>query len=908
MDRKKTIALSYCLAAVGLLLVLPLYYKSNVSFADEIDTSISITSPVDNFRYYYNDNPLIRGKSAFSVLVGITDNDVQIASVTADSSGNFNYKPTGLSQGLHTLLAKDLVHNTISSASYIQVETEDQSKAILKAHDTQIIENDHPYYGNGVNEYDSVVGIMDGSATIENNFAAAEKAGIKMIRIINYMLDDMALPNPTNSPAAVVADGGSMTAGNYVYRYTCSNLSKTSFTYTAAETLASPATGSVTVGAGQQVTLTLDACAKSYRYNIYRRLATDPLDSEKLIGNVAKEAGLQASFVDLGASTPTTAIPASNTTRNNPRSAWPTAQSKAFMTGFGNWNDDALVAADQTLVLAKKYGIRILFTFADQHDNNTGGVKEITRNCAVGNSAFFSSSCPKDFYKQIIDKFTLRTNTISGVAYKDDPAIFGWELLNEPYETGSGGTFRGWVGEMGDYLKTKDPNHMLSTGDDGSIWFTHNHEAAYNFNNNHDFVMLGLPKSVDLLTWHGYPESTGFTFNHGHYGEYIPDPVADADWIAKYGPVSGPISIATAVNQLKLHAHYANLLNKPVVFGEWGVNWAAAGAQNWISGLSNAILDEKPDLVRGANNFSGSSFTQPLGTSWVIDGSSPDFVVNNSTTYNGHPTADFSTRLISGSNYAKKVTSKKISVTPNTPYWFEFTATNAGAREFRISLSSYYKNGVKVGDFSWGNTASFTSTNGFTAKTRFNNGVCELTMPDADQVEITIEFINGTAGDTASIGEISLYPLVAPSSSNNSTFAGTGWWAWPDAPGLSNATNVLALQSAAARFDQAAVAGLPPLHESAGSDVTVTKQSDVSLANVGDTVTYTITVENHGNSNFSNIILTDPIDVSKVTFLQADRSGITAVDPNTNLPTLSWPAFNLSSAAKETFTFQVRVK
>lgn len=29
-----------------------------------------------------------------------------------------------------------------------------------------------------------------------------------------------------------------------------------------------------------------------------------------------------------------------------------------------------------------------------------------------------------------------RTNSITGLAYKDDPAIFGWELINEPHAPG----------------------------------------------------------------------------------------------------------------------------------------------------------------------------------------------------------------------------------------------------------------------------------------------------------------------------------------------------------------------------------------------------------------------------------------------------------------------------------------
>jgi mannan endo-1,4-beta-mannosidase len=34
----------------------------------------------------------------------------------------------------------------------------------------------------------------------------------------------------------------------------------------------------------------------------------------------------------------------------------------------------------------------------------------------------------KNFFKALIT----RVNTVTGVAYRDDPTIFAWELINEP--------------------------------------------------------------------------------------------------------------------------------------------------------------------------------------------------------------------------------------------------------------------------------------------------------------------------------------------------------------------------------------------------------------------------------------------------------------------------------------------
>lgn len=44
---------------------------------------------------------------------------------------------------------------------------------------------------------------------------------------------------------------------------------------------------------------------------------------------------------------------------------------------------------------------------------------------------FYTDEGARELYKQHVQKIMQRKNTITGVAYKDDPIILGWALLNE---------------------------------------------------------------------------------------------------------------------------------------------------------------------------------------------------------------------------------------------------------------------------------------------------------------------------------------------------------------------------------------------------------------------------------------------------------------------------------------------
>lgn len=53
-------------------------------------------------------------------------------------------------------------------------------------------------------------------------------------------------------------------------------------------------------------------------------------------------------------------------------------------------------------------------------------------------------------------------NSINGRAYKDDPTIFGWDLINEPRCFQCGDGLREWVSEMAAFVKSIDPHHLLT--------------------------------------------------------------------------------------------------------------------------------------------------------------------------------------------------------------------------------------------------------------------------------------------------------------------------------------------------------------------------------------------------------------------------------------------------------------
>jgi mannan endo-1,4-beta-mannosidase len=114
-----------------------------------------------------------------------------------------------------------------------------------------------------------------------------------------------------------------------------------------------------------------------------------------------------------------------------------------------------------------------------------------------------------------------RVNTITKVAYKDDPAIFAWELANEPRCRNFGQydrlqdckpeTITSWVKEMSEHIKSLDPNHMVAVGDEGFFNRPGQGNEQYTGKDGSDHEAFLALESIDFGTFHLYPDawSTG---------------------------------------------------------------------------------------------------------------------------------------------------------------------------------------------------------------------------------------------------------------------------------------------------------------------------------------------------------------------------------------------------------------
>ncbi|MEX0903684.1 MAG: Ig-like domain-containing protein [Pseudohongiellaceae bacterium] len=97
-----------------------------------------------------------------------------------------------------------------------------------------------------------------------------------------------------------------------------------------------------------------------------------------------------------------------------------------------NEQDNGLPFLDRYIYLAKQAGIKIVFNLEDNWEWYWGGINQyVIWYGGTRHGDFFVNEQMKEAYRNWVSYLLNRVNTYTGVAYKDEPTIMSWDILNE---------------------------------------------------------------------------------------------------------------------------------------------------------------------------------------------------------------------------------------------------------------------------------------------------------------------------------------------------------------------------------------------------------------------------------------------------------------------------------------------
>jgi mannan endo-1,4-beta-mannosidase len=124
----------------------------------------------------------------------------------------------------------------------------------------------------------------------------------------------------------------------------------------------------------------------------------------------------------------------------------------------GQFNEEAFKAYDRVLQLANEVGIRVIIPFVDNWWW-WGGIADYAKFRNKPKEAFWTDSTIISDFKKTIEFIVNRRNSITGVPYKEDKAILGWETGNELEVLDFN-----WTKTIAAYIKSLDKNHLVIEG------------------------------------------------------------------------------------------------------------------------------------------------------------------------------------------------------------------------------------------------------------------------------------------------------------------------------------------------------------------------------------------------------------------------------------------------------------
>ncbi|KAG9011517.1 hypothetical protein FRB90_007175 [Tulasnella sp. 427] len=262
-----------------------------------------------------------------------------------------------------------------------------------------------------------------------------------------------------------------------------------------------------------------------------------------------------------------------------------------------NYGSDGLLKFDAVVASAKSHGLKLIVALTNNWSDYGGMdvyVKQILGS--TSHDLFYTDASVIQAFKNYIAVWVAR--------YKNDPTILAWELANEPRCRGSTGVTTGtcttttittWVKNISAYIKSIDPCHLVSIGDEG-FGLSGDGSYPYTYAEGPDFPTNLNISTVDFGTAHLYPYSWGETTDPVGWG---------TSWIT-------------------YHVAVQKSLNKPVILEEYGVpSDQYSTYQTWLSavvssGMTGDLIWQAGSTLSNGQSWNDGYAIYPTDTTYTL--------------------------------------------------------------------------------------------------------------------------------------------------------------------------------------------------------------------------------------------------------------------------------------------------
>lgn len=214
-------------------------------------------------------------------------------------------------------------------------------------------------------------------------------------------------------------------------------------------------------------------------------------------------------------------------------------------------------------------------------------------------SHFVTNDSAKALALNHVRNMVSRVNTITGKPYSESPAIFSWQVANEPRvfseDSVSKAAFAEWIQTTARTIKEIDPNHMVSTGSEGKH---------------------GCEQDLDLwFKIHSFPE---IDYGIVHLWPY------NWSWVNQETLTdSVEVACRNTVAYIEPHSELMKSIGKPLVLEEFGYprdgfvfepGTPTSGRDGFYDHVFNLI--STTDMISGCNFWGWGGLAEPKHIMW----------------------------------------------------------------------------------------------------------------------------------------------------------------------------------------------------------------------------------------------------------------------------------------------------